>query len=632
MPWVILATIVIVALVLRLYRLPELTIFLGDQGRDAIVVDTMLRTGQPVLTGPVVSTGAYVRGPAYYYLLAPAFALAGGDPAGGAILTALADTSTVVLLAVLGRALGGWIVGLLAALLWATAGLTVTMARFMWNPQWIPPLAALCLLALLAVARGRPRWFVVVGPALAVSWQLHDQAVILGLAVAIWWLIVRPAVPWRVVVASSGLGVLATLPFLWHEATHDLVNLRAMVGQVLGGNAIAGTPRAGLTIDDQLRSLVGAAQQFMPGSGVVDLALWATAALGVVYCLRRVASGDDPPGPLALVILAALLPVFLLWPSPLQHYYLYIIWTAALLLVGLGTSWIWRLSRPLGALACLLVVIVAADSAIGTFGAIRDQPALEVWTLASSKLVVDEIVRDQGGRPFTVRLVSEYDQFGSYDAPYRYLLRRAAGPSSGRVDLPTVVIFEPQDHGGGPVYGGRVVAGTRYVAFRAPTLDVELARDADVATPGGVSPAWAGPQPGIETSSDAGRLHVRIVVRPEDQPLADGRTIAQAIDVSEPGRYLVRFEARTDLQSGSGRVIAETRDGGGGWLSVAPDGAGAELRAGPDWSVGSFFIDASEQTARIVVYLRNAGVGTVDVRGVSVRRVVSAVLPGASIH
>jgi hypothetical protein len=626
----ILAVILLVALGLRLYRLPELTEFQGDQARDAMVVDTMLETGQPVLLGPAVSTGVYQRGPAFYYVLAPGLFLAGGDPVGGAVLTALADVATVLLLAVVGRMIGGWPAGLVAAAIWATGALTVTMGRFAWNPQWIPALALLCMLALILVDRGRPRWFLVVWPSLAIAWQMHDQAVLLGLAVLVWWVIVRPPVPRRIIAGSIGLGVLVTLPFLAYEATHGMANLVGMIAQVIAGRSAQGAGLAG--IGEQARALVGAARQFMPGGPALELALWLTSIIGLAFCLRRVGTLDDPAGPLLLVIVAAIVPVYLLWPGGLLPHYMYVVWVAVALFVGFGVAWLLRLKRPIGVIAGAVVVVVAIEGAVTTMGDLRDQPALGRGTLASAKALTGAIIDEGGDAPFAVRILSAGAGRDLYDGPLTFLLRRANGPSTGRVDLPTVLVVEPSDQAFGTASGGRVVADRRLVTFPAPDLAEELIVDGDVATPSGISPRWGGPQTQVETGSSEGRGHVRIVTDLDHQPIPDGPTISQAIDVDGPGRYLVGFEARTHLTSGTGRVIAEAVDPTGGHLAVAPTDVGAILPAGPDWSPGSFFLDAPEGTARLIISLRNAGVGDIDIRGVTVRRVVSDVLPGDPIY
>src|SRR5581483_3045206 len=71
-------------LYLRAYRLDELVIWLGDQGRDVTATWRMMQTGEPALLGPGSSVGRFQRGPIYYYLLLAGVAAGGGNPLGAA--------------------------------------------------------------------------------------------------------------------------------------------------------------------------------------------------------------------------------------------------------------------------------------------------------------------------------------------------------------------------------------------------------------------------------------------------------------------------------------------------------------------------------------------------------------------
>lgn len=73
---------------LRLYRLEASLQFLGDQGRDALVMYRLIKGDWPFI-GPITSVGNFYLGPLYYYLMAPFLWLSGYNPVGPAIATAL---------------------------------------------------------------------------------------------------------------------------------------------------------------------------------------------------------------------------------------------------------------------------------------------------------------------------------------------------------------------------------------------------------------------------------------------------------------------------------------------------------------------------------------------------------------
>ena len=68
---VVLGLIILAAAFLRLYRLDEFVTFLGDQGRDAIIIKRILTLEHFPAIGAPSSVGQVYLGPFYYYLMAP---------------------------------------------------------------------------------------------------------------------------------------------------------------------------------------------------------------------------------------------------------------------------------------------------------------------------------------------------------------------------------------------------------------------------------------------------------------------------------------------------------------------------------------------------------------------------------
>src|SRR5512143_3373344 len=78
----ILVLILLVAAICRLYKIDQYMTFLGDEGRDVIIVRRLLVEGHPPLIGPGTSVGQMYLGPIYYYMMAPALWLANFYPVG----------------------------------------------------------------------------------------------------------------------------------------------------------------------------------------------------------------------------------------------------------------------------------------------------------------------------------------------------------------------------------------------------------------------------------------------------------------------------------------------------------------------------------------------------------------------
>ncbi len=91
--WLVL--ILTLAAFLRFYRLPEYLQFLGDEGRDVLVVMHMIVHHQWTLLGPTASVGGFYTGPIYYYFMLPFLWLSHLDPVGPAVMAALFGLATV---------------------------------------------------------------------------------------------------------------------------------------------------------------------------------------------------------------------------------------------------------------------------------------------------------------------------------------------------------------------------------------------------------------------------------------------------------------------------------------------------------------------------------------------------------
>ena len=109
---------------------------------------TSSRDGVIPLLGPPTSIGDFHHGALYYFLLAPAAALSGGDSP----LAVIARDRAGGIAAVgvtwwLARSIGGPVAGLVAGLLMAVSATAVEESTFIWNPNLIALSSAIALAA-----------------------------------------------------------------------------------------------------------------------------------------------------------------------------------------------------------------------------------------------------------------------------------------------------------------------------------------------------------------------------------------------------------------------------------------------------------------------------------------------------
>jgi len=179
--WVIIV-ILVFAVVLRFWRLEELTTFGGDQGYDFLVVKKILE-GDLTLLGPKIGPynkiGNLYLGPAYYYLLAPFLFIFREDPIGGAVLTALLSIFAIFVIYELSRKFFSKEVGFIASLIYAFNSFLINQSRAPSNPHLIPFFSILTTYSVLMIIIKNSKsilWPICAGLSLGIIFQLHYLA------------------------------------------------------------------------------------------------------------------------------------------------------------------------------------------------------------------------------------------------------------------------------------------------------------------------------------------------------------------------------------------------------------------------------------------------------------------------
>ncbi|MCD6225719.1 glycosyltransferase family 39 protein [bacterium] len=231
--WLILAG----GVFLRFYKLADYMEFLGDQGRDVLIVRRFLTKGDLMFIGPQTSVGNMYLGPWYYYLIAPALLLANFNPLGPAVLVALFGIATIWLSWKVGREWFGERIALLAALLTAASPVLVYYSIFSWNPNIMPFFALLSMWLLWRIwEKGEYRKMPLLAFSLAMVLNSHYLGLLLfpvvGLFLLLTWYKSRqnPSFPSFSIHYSlfSILIFLALMsPLLLFDLKHNFANFHA---------------------------------------------------------------------------------------------------------------------------------------------------------------------------------------------------------------------------------------------------------------------------------------------------------------------------------------------------------------------------------------------------------------------
>lgn len=221
---------------LRLYKISLYMTFLGDEGRDALIVKRMVADGKWTLLGPTASVGGFFMGPVYYYFMAPFLWLWNFNPVGPAVMVALFGIVTIYLVYYVAKRIYGAEVGIVASGLYALAPLVISYSRSSWNPNIVPFFGILLFFLLWDVAtnHNRKRLFWI-GLILGIGLQLHYTFLSLFGVTAIWFLLYGR----KTQVKFYCLGVIGIIvgffPFLAFEIRHGFMNIRSIILFVFEG-------------------------------------------------------------------------------------------------------------------------------------------------------------------------------------------------------------------------------------------------------------------------------------------------------------------------------------------------------------------------------------------------------------
>lgn len=446
--------IVVLAAALRLPDLAGRGTWDADQGHDMLVLRHLVVNGQIPLLGPPTSIGDFHHGVLYYWLLAPAAFVSGGDPVAVTTWIALLGIVAVVTTGWLARSIAGPWAGLAAGLLLAVSASAVEESTFIWNPNLIALSSSIALAAAWrAHVTERAWWWVIAGAAAVVTMHCHVLGVILtpviaALLVADW--VHRPRC--RRSIGRAALGWIAILalsyvPLAIHELDADASELRAAVAFVTAGGEpsatsfparipivlfrVLGWPLAGLVTDAPVAVLLAS---FL----VIAVVVWRgwlggpsassderTAVrwlgLGLAWTVVALAAGASG--------LASVVPGL-----PNDHYHAFAD-PMVVALVGIGVAALVR-ARPAPGPAVTRAAAVAVVGAIAAFNLATQPPAIAPdggWRAALAAAERTKSAID--GRPFVIGSLPAFKSSEALEFP----LELIGAPSLGQAAdlLPT---------------------------------------------------------------------------------------------------------------------------------------------------------------------------------------------------
>ncbi|MEX2007783.1 MAG: glycosyltransferase family 39 protein, partial [Candidatus Levyibacteriota bacterium] len=148
-------------------------LFLLDQGRDMMAVKSIVYDHHLTLIGPHTSLGGVFQGPFWYYLLAVATFLTGGNPWGGVFLSLLISMGTIVVAFLFARKLFGLRVAFITAFLLAICPEAAAAATYAWNPHPMWLLLTIYTFSFYLLVQGKKKYHFVVWPTVALMFSFQ---------------------------------------------------------------------------------------------------------------------------------------------------------------------------------------------------------------------------------------------------------------------------------------------------------------------------------------------------------------------------------------------------------------------------------------------------------------------------
>lgn len=140
--------VLVLAFMVRVWRIDQTLGFYYDQGRDALVIWDLFEKGKLFLIGPTTGIAGIFRGPFYYYLIAPFYLLGQGNPLFPEVFLILTSVTSLLILFIVANKTGGVGAGIISLILASFSYEIIFASRWLSNPT---PMLLISMLVLLFV-------------------------------------------------------------------------------------------------------------------------------------------------------------------------------------------------------------------------------------------------------------------------------------------------------------------------------------------------------------------------------------------------------------------------------------------------------------------------------------------------
>lgn len=216
--------ILLAALVLRFYNLPQNFVFAGDEEHQTILAKSIVDDFHIIWIGVNAAHLGFYLGPYWTYFTAFWLWLSQGDPLITGYVASIIGVITTLMIIVTGSALFSKRVGIIAGLLYATLPLMVFFDQRYWNPTLVPLLSLLMLLSLCKFKQ-QPKMALLFSVSFSMVFHTHLSLLPI-IFVTIFWIIWKKIkLSKKIIFLSITLFLLTIAPLIAFDFFHKGSNI-----------------------------------------------------------------------------------------------------------------------------------------------------------------------------------------------------------------------------------------------------------------------------------------------------------------------------------------------------------------------------------------------------------------------
>lgn len=377
--------ILVASIVIRAYRLSDLTTFGGDQGQDFMVVRDMVLFHKWTLLGIKTSAYAFFQGPLYLYMLFPFFAFFKLDPIAGSLAAIFYSSVALTFLYITVNKYFSKTAALVSSALFAVSPELIVYGNTPLYQHFLP-IFVISSIYFYLIPKKNFLVGLLLGLTLGLGVETHLLNISLLIAVTILLVLTKK---WRVVLGNI-LGILMGLaPTIVFELRHNFLNTNLLLNYHSTGT------KSGSIFQIVYSWLHGAGVFLAANSSFLGFLI--LIFVFAVFVTKKIKTYEYSNLSKLAVTLALVIIVFSLKFSAFAYFYILPFWLIMLVLVPVSVEKV--LSKKVATVVMVTLVLLNLIVSVKRMGASNGYTMPEGWNMSKIKNTTNIIGEDSKTHP-----------------------------------------------------------------------------------------------------------------------------------------------------------------------------------------------------------------------------------------